>query len=204
MKEANRYALVTPTNSLRIILTLLEQHNLKTDIKIKATAHAPSILTHKEVEAQIDADYMITSQPTLVFHGREWIKTKKLLDRINQLQIPDVPLQEADLILPSIYDGKRHRTKFALLNPHSKMFRKMTKEGQIPYTRLLNIHSKFMRKLEKETYRHLRTSTMLMVDVNPGKEEMFSKDFVIGLRQPFMQKVFTTEALWKCTDYEVF
>ena len=202
----NKYALVNLTNSLRINLMLLEQHNIETDIKISATAHAPSTQTYSEPEPGIDADYMITSQPTLVFHGRQWLKPNKVIDAINQKGILDVPLQTFEVILPSSYDGKRHRTTFSFLNTHNKMFKKMVAKGEIPYKRLLKIYNKFMDAMKERvtTYKHLKASIMIMVDVNPGRAEMFNKDFVIGLRQPFMRKVCTTRTLWECIDYEVF
>lgn len=204
--KPNKYALVHPTNSLRINTMLLEKHKINTDIRICGTAHAPSTQTYSQPEPQIDASYMITSQPTLIFHGREWLKPKKVIDAINQKGIPDVPLKTLELILPSIYDGKRHRTRFDILNTHSRMFKKMASQEEIPYKRLLKIYSEFMNALKERTptYKHLKASIMIMTDVNPGKAEMFNKDFVIGLRQPFMQKVFTTHSLWECTDYEAF
>jgi len=185
---------------------LLERHKIKTDIKISATAHAPSTQTYTQPEPQIDADYMITSQPTLIFHGREWLKPKNVIDAINQKGIVDVPLQTFEIILPSSYDGKRHRTTFAILNTHSRMFKRMAAKEEIPYKRLLKIYNEFMNAIKERTatYKHLKASIMIMVDVNPGRAEMFNKDFVLGLRQPFMQKVFTTQSLWACTDYEVF
>ena len=202
----NKYALVNPTNSLRINLMLLDRHKIETDIKISATAHAPSTYTYTEPEPAIDADYMITSQPTLVFHGRQWLKPNKVIDAINQKGIADVPLQTYEVILPSSYDGKRHRTTFSILNTHSRMFKKMVAKGEIPYKRLLAIYNEFMRAIKERTatYKHLKASIMIMSDVNPGRAEMFNKDFVIGLRQPFMQKVFTTQSLWACIDYEAF
>jgi len=207
-QEQNTYALVHPINSLRVTLSLLDQHKLNTDIKIKATAHAQSIQTHREPKPEIDADYLITSQPTLVFHGKQWLKPHKVLDAINRLQIPDVPIEQFELILPSVYDGKRHRTTFAILNTHSRMFKKMVSEGKIPYRRLMKICNDFMQILKERTsktiYRHLKRSVMIMVDVNPGKNEMYNKEFVIGLKQPFMRKVVSTHFLWNCTDYEVF
>jgi len=86
------------------------------------------------------------------------------------------------------------------------MFKKMVAKGEIPYKRLLEIYNKFMDAIKERTttYKHLKASIVIMADVNPGRAEMFNKDFVIGLRQPFMQKVFTTRSLWECTDYEVF
>lgn len=208
MTAPNRYALVHPVNSLRTTIALLDQHKVKTDIKIKATAHAESILTHTELKPEIDAKYLITSQPTLIFQGKEWLKTHHVLNVINQLQIPDVPLETLECLLPSSYDGERHRTTLARLNTHSRMFKKMVKEGRIPYNRLMKIHSEFIEKFKerfsKQIYRYLKATCMIMVDVNPGKDEMFNKEFVLGLKQPFMQKVFTTSFLWECTDYEVF
>lgn len=203
----NRYALVSPTNALRLILKQLEEHKIKTDIKIKATAHAKSILTHKEPRPEIDADYIITSQPTLMFHGRQWLKPHIVSDQLNRLQIQEVPLQRLELILPSTYDGKKHWVCFALVNTHTPLFKKMVAKGEIPYRRLLNIHKQFIEKLKEKVpraiYRHLKASIMVMVDTNPGREEMYNKDFVLGLRQPFLQKVVTTKALWECIDYEV-
>jgi len=208
MKEnLNRYALVHPTNALRLTLRLLAEHKIKTDIKIKATAHAKSILTHKEPRPEIDADYIITSQPTLIFHGRKWLKPHTVIDQLNRLQIQEVPLQRLELILPSTYDGKNHWVCFALVNTHTPLFKKMVAKGEIPYRRLLKIHKRFIEKLKEKVpraiYRHLKASIMVMVDVNPGKHEMYNRDFVLGLRQPFMQKVVTTKALWECIDYEV-
>lgn len=208
MKSENVYALVNPTNSLRITLSLLEQNKIKTDIKLTATAHGQSIKTYSELHPEIDASYLMTSQPTLLFHGRQWLKNRRVLDAINRLNIKDVPLQHIEMILPSTSDGKKHRTTFARINMHTPMFKKMVAEGKIPYRRLVKIHKDFIDELKKNTskaiYKHLKMSLMVMTDVNPGKQEMFSKDFVIGLRQPFMHKVFTTQALWRCTDYEVF
>lgn len=208
MNGDNVYGLVTATNSFRILNLLLDQHKIETDIRIKAIAHAKSLPTYTEEKPQIDAKYMISSQPKLIFNKRQWIKRKKILDAINKLRILDIAITEMDLILPSSYDGKKHRTTFALINPHAPLFQKMAQKGDIPRERLLKIHQKFRSKLQdalgKTLSRYMKASLMLMVDVNPGKQEMFSKDFVIGLRQPFMQKVVSTRALWECTDYEVF
>lgn len=208
MSQQNVYGLVIPTNSLRIQLGELERLKIKTDIRLKATAHSQAMLTHTEVKGEIDATYLITSQPTLIFHAREWLKPKKLLHAINQLRIPDVPIQQEQIILPSTYDGKRHATTFALINTHTPMFKKMTAKGKIPYRQLLKVHQDFRyeakKALPKELFRFLKASLMIMVDVNPGKQEMFNKDFILGLRQPFMHKVCATKALWECTDYEVF
>lgn len=208
MNEQNLYGLINPTNSLRITLSLLEQNKIETDIKLRATAHGGSIKTYSEPHPEIDAHYLMASQPTLSFHGKQWVKNRKVLEAINRFNIRDVPLQSFEMILPSTYDGKRHSTTFARINTHTPMFKKMVTEGKIPYRRLAKIHKDFMRELKKTMskaiYQHLKMSIMIMVDVNPGKKEMFSKDFVLGLRQPFMQKVFTTNALWQCTDYEVF
>jgi len=204
----NRYALVLPTNSLRLTLSYLEQHKVNTDIMVSATAHAPATKSYKEPAYDLDATWLITSQPTLIFHGKQWLKTRELLTAINKRGIPDVPMDICELLLPSQYDGEKHRTVFARLTTHSRMFKKMVTEGNFPYKRLNKINQDFIDAVKRNTsekvYRHLKVSPMLMVDVNPGKEEMFKRDFVIGLRQPFMQKVFTTDALWRCVDYEVF
>lgn len=208
LRQQNVYGLVIPTNSFRILDLLLNQHKIESDIRIEAIAHAKSLPTYREEKPEIDANYMISSQPKLIFRKKQWIKRQKITDAINKLQIPDVAMSETDLILPSVYDGNNHRTTFALINPHAPLFKKMAQKGIIPRERLLKIHQEFRLKLQdalgKTLSRFMKASLMLMVDVNPGKAEMFSKDFVIGLRQPFMQKVVSTRALWECIDYEVF
>lgn len=203
----NKYALVLPTNSLRLMSERLDHHKIHTDIMLSATAHAQASHTYKEPKYELDATWLMTSQPTLIFHGKNWLKRRELLEAITKLNIRDVPMDICELLLPSSYDGERHRTVFARLTTHSRMFKKMVIEGKIPYKRLEEIFEGFMNKIKDRTsieiYRYLKVSPMIMVDVNPGKAEMFNKDFVFGLRQPFMRHVFTTEMLWKCTDYEV-
>jgi len=201
------YGLVTPTNSFRIIDSFLERYKIETDVKMRSVAHGKSLTTFSTEIPEIDAKHLMSSQSALIFNGKAWIKRRKVIDYLDKLQIPDAPLSQIDLILPSLYDGKSHRTTFALINPHSQMFKKMTQTKQIPREQLLKIHQDFRRELSKflskPMFRFLRASIMLMVDTNPGKEEMYNKDFVLGLRQPFMQKVVATPALWECTDYEV-
>jgi len=203
----NRYGLVIPTNSFRIIDVLLARHKLLSDVKVEGTGHARAIAMHTEVKPEIDASYFITSQPTLNFLGKQWLKPIKIIETLDKLQILDLPLKKIDLLLSSAYDGKKHRMAFALINPHKPMFKEMTLKGEMPRAQLLKIHQDFRYELKKilskSTFRFLKASTMLMVDVNPGKQEMFNRDFVLGLRQPFMQKVVATSALWECTDYEV-
>lgn len=204
----NRYGLVLATNSFRITNSLLEQHKIESDIKLRAIAHGKALPTYSEQKPEIDANYLISSQPKLIFNKKQWINPKKILDAIDKLQIPDILMSEMDLILPSNYDGKQHRTTFALVNPHSPIFKHMTQKGTTPRQQLLKIHQDFRHDLEhvlaKSMFRFMKSSIMLMVDTNPGKDEMFNKDFVLGLKQSFMHKVFATSALWECTDYEVF
>jgi len=206
--SANQYGLVNPTNSFRITNLLLERHKIQADIRLRAIAHGRSLPTYSDEKPEIDAKYLISSQPKLIFNKKQWIKPARVLETIDKLQIPDILMSEIDLILPSKYDGKNHAVTFALINPHSRMFKKMAAKGEIPLRQLLKIHQDFRYELKKvlakPMFRFMKASIMLMVDVNPGKTEMFNKDFVLGLRQPFMQKVVATKALWECTDYEVF
>jgi hypothetical protein len=189
-------------------MLLLERNKICTDIRLKSIASGEGQPTHSEDMPEINSQFMISSQKKIVFHGSEWIKPSLVSKALDRHLIVDAPISQIDLLLPSTVDGEKHRTTFALINTHNPMFRKMAEKDDVPLQRLYKIHHEFRldmeKALSKTLFKFLKFSLLLMVDVNPGKEEMFDKSFVNGLKQPFMHRIVGTKTFWEFTDYEVW
>jgi len=209
LSTANKYSLFIPTNNLRMLMHYGRQTLNK--VRIYTTLHGEAKKTSVIPIGHLGARHMVTAQPTLQISSPPQFKAVEWwLREIVALGIENGPVYRLEAILPNLTEGREHLCVFEAANVHKPIFQRMSAEQFYPYyvaeKQIKNLKAEVRERvphISRKTLRNIKATFLVLTDVNPGKEEMYNRDFLLGFRNvnPKLFKVVVyTPKNWRFWD----
>lgn len=200
-----------PTNNLRMLMHYGKR--TLTKVKIYTTLHGEAKKTSVIPIRHLGANHMVTAQPTLQINSPpDFREIEWWLREIVGLGIENGPVYKMEAVLPNLAEGKEHWCLFQAANIHKPIFQKMSVEEFYPYRtaekHIRNLKAEVRLRvphISKRTLRNIKATFLLLTDVNPGKEQMYNRDFLLGFRNTnpeFFKIIVYIPKAWRFWDMD--